>query len=462
MRAMRINAKKKECANAPIGPFTTFSHCVYDYNIRNELVSATKNAKGAEVLEYQYQYSTNSLTPNSSTPSLISMSYDRMGRRVTKNDQRFVYDGYLQIANFEHQTSNIKLQTFVWDPTEPVATRPLVWGRDGAPLFYTHDGNKNVSEVMASDGGIAAHYEYAPFGALTVSFGASAVANPWRFSSEYADVDVAMACYNFRHYNNCQGRWMVMDPLGEILDINLYKFLNNSPPLFVDLLGLFGDGYYGNNGEEKDKGHRNLGNPENFVGECAKPDYAKEDKLVKLPITSPFIAPWLHFQNITESENELSTAVSTCDIEKYQAYAHRMQDYFAHYGQKYRWFLFGHIFDSLFYFIGNYAEPDNPIDYKYDFDEANRRTLAWEGLWKKCCCCKYIGNVHRWVRDVRTSNIECKSNPNLSPPTVHRPSKKRMPNIIPRTEDIRNVLEHIEIKIFPDEAKPGVLLKIQF
>ena len=56
MRAMRINAKKKECANAPIGPFTTFSHCVYDYNIRNELVSATKNAKGAEVLEYQYQY----------------------------------------------------------------------------------------------------------------------------------------------------------------------------------------------------------------------------------------------------------------------------------------------------------------------------------------------------------------------------------------------------------------------
>jgi RHS repeat-associated protein len=315
---------------------------------------------------------------------------------------------------------------------------------------------------MASDGAIAAHYEYAPFGALTVSFGASAVANPWRFSSEYADVDVAMACYNFRHYNNCQGRWMVMDPLGEILDINLYKFLNNSPPLFVDLLGLFGDGYYGNNGEEKDKGHRNLGNPENFVGECAKPDYAKEDKLVKLPITSPFIAPWLHFQNITESENELSTAVSTCDIEKYQAYAHRMQDYFAHYGQKYRWFLFGHIFDSLFYFIGNYAEPDNPIDYKYDFDEANRRTLAWEGLWKKCCCCKYIGNVHRWVRDVRTSNIECKSNPNLSPPTVHRPSKKRMPNIIPRTEDIRNVLEHIEIKIFPDEAKPGVLLKIQF
>lgn len=64
--------------------------------------------------------STNSPTPNSSTPTLISMSYDRMGRRVTKNNQRFVYDGYLQIANFEHQTSNLELQTFVWDPKEPM------------------------------------------------------------------------------------------------------------------------------------------------------------------------------------------------------------------------------------------------------------------------------------------------------------------------------------------------------
>ena len=39
-----------------------------------------------------------SSTPNSSTPTLLSMSYDRMGRRVTKNFQRFIYDSYLQIA----------------------------------------------------------------------------------------------------------------------------------------------------------------------------------------------------------------------------------------------------------------------------------------------------------------------------------------------------------------------------
>ena len=40
----------------------------------------------------------------------IVMSFDRMGRRVVKNALRFVYDGYLQIANFEHSTSNIELK----------------------------------------------------------------------------------------------------------------------------------------------------------------------------------------------------------------------------------------------------------------------------------------------------------------------------------------------------------------
>lgn len=68
--------------------------------------SVTYNGENRPVL-WEY-VSPNSPTPNSSTPPLVSMSYDRMGRRVEKNDQRFVYNGYLQIANFEHQTSNTK------------------------------------------------------------------------------------------------------------------------------------------------------------------------------------------------------------------------------------------------------------------------------------------------------------------------------------------------------------------
>ena len=184
--------------------------------------------------------STNSPTPNSSTPTLISMSYDRMGRRVTKNNQRFVYDGYLQIANFELQTSNIKLQTFIWDPTELVATRPLAWlvlrslGEGG---YYTHDGNKNVSEVITSNGDEAAHYEYAPFGALVAQTGDSAMRNPFRFSSEYTDDVLGLAYYNYRHYEPLVGRWMNRDPIGESDILNLFCFNGNDAIDVIDLLG---------------------------------------------------------------------------------------------------------------------------------------------------------------------------------------------------------------------------------
>ena len=169
-----------------------------------------------------------------------------MGRRVTKNGQRFVYDGYLQIANFEHQTSNIKLQTFIWDPTEPIATRPLVWNSSTfqpfnfSTSYYTHDGNKNVSEVVASGGDVSAHYEYAPFGAVIAQRGAFAADNPWRFSSEFADDDTATVYYNYRHYESSLGRWQARDPTknDEISDLNLYVYCANSGILNTDELGL--------------------------------------------------------------------------------------------------------------------------------------------------------------------------------------------------------------------------------
>ena len=199
--------------------------------------SVTYNGENRPIL--WENISTNSPTPNSSTPTLISMSFDRNGRRVTKNALRFVYNGYLQIANFEQSVTNSQL--FIWDPTEPVATRPLVWNSSTlqpfnfSTFYYTHDGNKNVSGVAAENGAVAAHYEYAPFGAVTAQSGTSSAANPWRFSSEYADDEPVMWYYNFRHYNVDDGRWLRRDPIGGKSEI---LFVMNSPVSDNDVRGL--------------------------------------------------------------------------------------------------------------------------------------------------------------------------------------------------------------------------------
>ena len=175
----------------------------------------------------------------------VVMSFDRMGRRVkyietcgsvTNSNRKFSYDGYLQIANFEHSTLNFECQTFVWDPTELTATRPLVWNRNEASSFYMHDGNKNVSEILSPDGEIAAHYEYAPFGTVISIFGDAAFLNSWRFSSEYEDRALGLTCYNYRHYIPQIGRWATEDPSDE--GWNLYMFVENSCMDSFDQLGL--------------------------------------------------------------------------------------------------------------------------------------------------------------------------------------------------------------------------------
>ena len=174
----------------------------------------------------------------------VAMTYDHMGRRRTKDGQRFFYDGYLQVANEQTVSNAVVRQSFVWDPTEPVATRPLAWFDSNAPpRLYTHDGNKNVSEAVAADAAtneaveVVAHYDYAAFGAVIAQKGDCAEANPWRFSSEYEDTELGLDYYNYRHYEPVTGRWMSRDPIEEFIDIGLYVWCGNAFAV-TDYVGL--------------------------------------------------------------------------------------------------------------------------------------------------------------------------------------------------------------------------------
>ena len=118
-----------------------------------------------------------------------------------------------------------------------MATRPLfTTGSGNRKFFYTCDGNKNVSELVHFEtrNGIAAHYDYAPFGAVTRAISASTITdntfttdNPFRFSSEYHDDTLGLVYYNYRHYNPTDGRWCGRDLIREMGGINIYLFVQN-------------------------------------------------------------------------------------------------------------------------------------------------------------------------------------------------------------------------------------------
>ena len=104
---------------------------------------------------------------------------------------------------------------------KPIATRPLVWNFSTfqpfnfSTSYYTHDmrprrrrwvarrsvateprsgrkrpRNKNVSDVVAFDGLLAAHYEYAPFGKITVDTGGNEGADYYQSTRNFLDKQV--------------------------------------------------------------------------------------------------------------------------------------------------------------------------------------------------------------------------------------------------------------------------------
>ncbi len=328
----------------------------------------------------------------------IVMSFDRMGRRVIKNNQRFVYDGYLQVADNGGTV-------YIWDPTKKVATRPLVWFCGGSVAYYIHDGNKNVSEVIDLGGAIGAHYEYAPFGVLTKAMGECAFCNPWRFSSEHADDCLSLVYYNYRHYESVIGRWMCRDPIEEMGGKSLYEFVGNSAIDEYDSLGLFGDGYKMVCVEWKKVRVRSVrGRPRkrkvckkwikqnlpwkghsqftNNGTECPF-DYTKED----YGWSSPYIMPWRHFQDKPESESKVNAAISACNADAFERAMHQLQDYFTHRGKGYEWHKGGHIFD------GTKPDEDNEA-----WDKAEEETKKKIEEWNANCCLGCPKKDCKWIK----------------------------------------------------------------
>ena len=62
--------------------------------------------------------------------------------------------------------------------------------------------------------------------------------NPFRFSSEYFDVEINLVYYNYRYYNPSTAKWLNRDPVEEKGGVNLYGCVNNNVINKKDNLGL--------------------------------------------------------------------------------------------------------------------------------------------------------------------------------------------------------------------------------
>jgi RHS repeat-associated protein len=104
--------------------------------------------------------------------------------------------------------------------------------------FYHADGNGNITCMQDNNQGIVANYKYDPYGRTISSSGSLAAANLYRFSSKELHANSGMYYYLYRFYDPNTQRWLNRDPVGEKGGINLYSFVANKAPTYIDLWGL--------------------------------------------------------------------------------------------------------------------------------------------------------------------------------------------------------------------------------
>ena len=183
---------------------------------------------------------------NAESNTVIECSYDYMGRCATKKltingnitlHQRFIYRGYQQIACCDLTRSNHPcLWLITWDPSQPVATRPLAIQKDGTWYTYGWDLTKNICEVYGQHGYMRTAYTYTPYGEVTSR---GDVEQPIQWSGEHNDTELGLVYYNYRYYNPVDGRWIRRDDID--VDFNDFLAFENNPLMYWDILGHYTD-----------------------------------------------------------------------------------------------------------------------------------------------------------------------------------------------------------------------------
>jgi RHS repeat-associated protein len=191
----------------------------------------------------------NRLVSASNATEIIRYQHDYMGRRILRETagvtNRFDYDGWALIRERTYTQTHTLTNTYFWGldlsgELQASGTICGLWARVGedGPLYYTYDGNGNVSDLVDASGTVRGHYEYAPFGGITAKTGDLAASNPFRFSTKRQDEATGLPYYGYRDLYTVWGRWLNRDPIGEEGGMNLYPFLRNAAPNAIDPLGL--------------------------------------------------------------------------------------------------------------------------------------------------------------------------------------------------------------------------------
>ena len=124
----------------------------------------------------------------------------------------------------------------------------------GTRRYFLGDANFNVTSVINTSGDAYEHYQYDPYGKVTILNGGSPdsdgdewtadpnnstdISNHYLYTGRWQDFKTLFYYNRNRYYHAELGRFISRDPIGyEAGDVNLYRYVGNQPPTAVDPMG---------------------------------------------------------------------------------------------------------------------------------------------------------------------------------------------------------------------------------
>jgi len=167
---------------------------------------------------------------------------------VGTHRSEFGYDGrHRRVRVIEKDDGTVTVdRRFVWAATRPTEERDAGGSvrrffTDGeasgaSPLFYTSDHLGSTRESTDGTAAIRVRYDYDPWGRQATLVGAAEAHVGFTRHVPHAPSGVVLSLH--RAYVPEIGRWISEDPLGVSPGPNRYQYVENSPAVSVDPLGL--------------------------------------------------------------------------------------------------------------------------------------------------------------------------------------------------------------------------------
>jgi RHS repeat-associated protein len=195
---------------------------------------------------------------------VATYSYDGQNRRIRKvlenGESDITYDYYYneswQVLEVRKGGNANPLEQYVWGAQYIDA--PVVRFYDGdldgldpededdSTLYYTYDGNFNVTAVIKPDGTVAERYTYDPYGQVTfkaadwsdaASQAKSAYNNEILYCGYRWDPESGNYIARRRYLTPPLGRWLSRDRIGYGDGMNMFSYCRSAPTDWVDPIG---------------------------------------------------------------------------------------------------------------------------------------------------------------------------------------------------------------------------------